>query len=220
MPDSPDEEVGGWPRPDGGGISMWGGSGTVAPETTTVSATTVGSSTTSLTPPVAPSTTTAASATTTGAPAATTTSVAALATPTLPTPGTLPASTTFAPLASDPGSGAGFDNPFTTSDPTLRSCLIGVFGEQLYEELKARQPQPDEQTAMGQCMGPPSDGSAPSGTPPDQPTNSPTVDPGGSSQSGSSGGGAPDVETATATYPPNVTMSLLSGQSLAPSGFD
>ena len=27
MPDSPDEEVGGWPRPDGGGISMWGGFG-------------------------------------------------------------------------------------------------------------------------------------------------------------------------------------------------
>ena len=199
-----------------------GGSGTVAPETTTASATTVGS--TSLTPPVAPSTTTAASATTTEASAtttpATTTSVAALTTPTLPTSTALPTSSTLAPLASDPGSGSGFDNPFTTSDLTLRDCLIGVFGQQLYEELGTRQPQPDEEAAMGQCMGPPSDGSTPSGTPPDQPTTPPADDPGGYTQSGGSSGGTPDVETARATYPPNVTMALLSGQSPAPTGFD
>ena len=193
---------------------------TAAPATTAATAASTSTSSTSL--QVATTTTAASTAATTntGAPAATTTSTTSPPTPTLPTPGTLPASTTLAPLASDPGSGAGFDNPFTTSDPTLRSCLIGVFGEQLYEELKARQPQPDEQTAMGQCMGPPSDGSAPSGTPPDQPTNSPTVEPDGSGQSGEPSGGAPDVETARTTYPPNVTRSLLSGQSPAPGGFD
>ncbi len=205
-------------------LACGGGAATVAPEVTAApaaaaAATTVAAATTSFStstnPPVA-STTAPVPAPTTSTPEAPTTASATTASaapiPTLPTTTTLPAPEGGAPGTTLPpgGPAGGFENPFTSDDPALRDCLVGVFGQERYEELSGRQPRPDEQTAMGRCMGPPPGQ-------PDQPTHS---DPGASGQAGGSADGAPDVEEARATYPPHITMDLLKGRLDSPAGFD
>ena len=103
-----------------------------------------------------------------------------------------------------PDSGPDTGNPFTSQDPTLRDCLIGVFGQQAYSELATRQPESEEQMAMGPCMG---------------------TNPGDSDQAGSGApegptGSAPSAESAREVYPPHVTEQLLLGYIPAPPGFD
>jgi len=55
-------------------------------------------------------------------------------------------------------------NPFTSTDPDLRDCLIAALGQQTYNELATRQPGPQEQQAMGPCMRPAQDDRGPSDT--------------------------------------------------------
>ena len=95
-------------------------------------------------------------------------------------------------------------NPFRTADPDLRNCLIAALGQQTYDELSTRQPEPEEQQAIGPCMGPAPDGTGPTDT----------ATPEGSA------GPAPSAESAREVYPPHVTGQLLLGYIPAPPGFD
>jgi len=95
-------------------------------------------------------------------------------------------------------------NPFTSTDPDLRDCLIAALGQQTYDELSTRQPEADEQQTMGPCMGPPPDGTGPTDTAtPEGPV-----------------GPAPSAESAREVYPPQLTGQLLLGYIPAPPGFD
>ena len=95
-------------------------------------------------------------------------------------------------------------NPFTSADPDLRACLIAALGQQSYDELATRQPGPEEQQAMGPCMGPAQGGAGPSDA----------------AASEGSGGPEPGTESVQPTYPPHLTAPLLLGDSAAPTGFD
>ena len=95
-------------------------------------------------------------------------------------------------------------NPFTSTDPDLRDCLIAALGQQSYDELATRQPGPEEQQALGPCMGPTQDGAGPSDT----------------ATSEGPGGPEPGTESVQPTYPPHLTAPLLLGDTAAPTGFD
>ena len=95
-------------------------------------------------------------------------------------------------------------NPFTSTDPDLRACLIAALGQQSYDELATRQPLPEEQQAIGPCMGPAQGGAGPSDA----------------AASEGPGGPEPGTESVQPTYPPHLTAPLLLGDSAAPTGFD
>ena len=62
---------------------------------------------------------------------------------------TVPATTTLPATTS----GSGYF-PFNSTDPAMRDCLVGIFGQALYAELNARPPSSSEGAAMGPCMAP------------------------------------------------------------------
>jgi len=95
-------------------------------------------------------------------------------------------------------------NPFTSTDPDLRDCLIAALGQQSYDELATRQPGPEEQQALGPCMGPTQDDMGPADT----------------ATSEGPGGPEPGTESVQPTYPPHLTAPLLLGDTAAPTGFD
>jgi len=97
-------------------------------------------------------------------------------------------------------------NPFTSTDLILRDCLVDVFGQTLHDELRNRQPTPDENAAMEPCMA------AFMALVNPNPKNSDAEDgPVGSSLI---------TESAREIYPPQVTGQLLLGYIPPPPGFD
>ena len=152
----------------------------------------------------APTTSTVAEApstTSTTAPEATTSLAISIEPPTETTaPESMPASVPASVPASNGDDGPSTNqsvNPFTSTDPDLRDCLIAALGQQIYDELATRQPGPEEQQTMGSCMGP-GDPATPVG---------PAVS-------------APKTEAVQPTYPPHLTGPLLLGDTTAPTGFD
>ena len=116
-----------------------GGAGTTAPETTGGLESAV---TTTTEDPVAQE----AATTTAGANSATTTPApTSTGDPTVSTTTTVPGATDEHPPDQP-------FNPFRSSDPDLRQCLISVFGHGLHDELRDRQPSPAEDAAMEPCM--------------------------------------------------------------------
>ena len=96
-------------------------------------------------------------------------------------------------------------NPFSSQDPTLRNCLINVFGQQRYSELATKQPKPEEQIAMEPCMGP----------------NAGDADQGGwAAPEESNDSTAPNSELAQEIYSADITGQLLLGYLSTPPGFD
>ena len=107
-------------------------------------------------------------------------------------------------------------NPFRSSDPDLRQCLISVFGHGLHDELRDRRPSLAEDAAMEPCMAAfmssasttsgvsVPDDSEPDGSVPSEDQNNPVT----------------SIDLARSTYPPHVTGQLLLGYIPAPPGFD
>ena len=83
-------------------------------------------------------------------------------------------------------------NPFTSTDPDLRDCLVAALGQETYNELATRQPGPQEQQAMGPCMRPAQDDIGPSDTGGPEGPVGPTDQNSGQDQ---------PPETITVTYP-------------------
>ena len=208
-----------------------GGAGTTAPETTGGLESAV---TTTAEDPVAQE----AAMTTAGANSATTTMPAPTSTgdPTVSTTTTMPDDTTSSTTATGPAdedaspastaasvSDATDEippdqpfNPFRSSDPDLRQCLISVFGHGLHDELRDRRPSPAEDAAMEPCMAAfMSSASTTSGA--SVPDDS---EPDGSVSSGGQNNPVTSIDLATSTYPPLVTGQLLLGYIPAPPGFD
>ena len=77
-------------------------------------------------------------------------SESSVAPPTTTTSPTSAAPTTD--VSADTGEPAVPFNPFTSTDPDLRTCLIDIFGPSLYQELQTRLPDPSEEAAMETCM--------------------------------------------------------------------
>ena len=98
-------------------------------------------------------------------------------------------------------------NPFRSSDPDLRQCLISVFGHGLHDELRDRRPSLAEDAAMEPCMAAfmssasttsgvsVPDDSEPDGSVPSEDQNNPVT----------------SIDLARSTYPPHVTGQLLLG---------
>ena len=208
-----------------------GGAGTTAPETTGGLESAV---TTTAEDPVAQE----AATTTAGANSATTTMPAPTSTgdPTVSTTTTVPDDTASSTTATGPAdedaspastaasvSNATDEippdqpfNPFRSSDPDLRQCLISVFGHGLHDELRDRRPSPAEDAAMEPCMAAfMSSASTTSGA--SVPDDS---EPDGSVSSGDQNNPVTSIDLATSTYPPLVTGQLLLGYIPAPPGFD
>jgi len=199
-----------------------------APATTATSRTGTASTTTSGQPATTPAdvespATTMPSTASTTTPAASTTPIAQDA-PSTSVATTQPAvgaeapesTATSGPVKDDaPDAGQPF-NPFRTSDPELRQCLISVFGPALHDELRDRQPNPAEDAAMEPCMAAfmrPDDSS--SGYPaPEDPG------PGEEASSGSRNDPDTSIDLARSTYPPHITGQVLLGYIPAPAGFD
>ena len=209
-----------------------GGAGTTAPETTGGLESAV--TTTTAEDPVAQE----AATTTAGANSATTTMPAPTSTgdPTVSTTTTVPDDTASSTTATGPAdedaspastaasvSDATDEippdqpfNPFRSSDPDLRQCLISVFGHGLHDELRDRRPSPAEDAAMEPCMAAfMSSASTTSGA--SVPDDS---EPDGSVSSGDQNNPVTSIDLATSTYPPLVTGQLLLGYIPAPPGFD
>ena len=181
-----------------------GGAGTTAPETTGGLESAV---TTTTEDPVAQE----AATTTAGANSATTTTPAPTSTgdPTVST-------TTTVPDATDEHPPDQPFNPFRSSDPDLRQCLISVFGHGLHDELRDRRPSPAEDAAMEPCMAAfMSSASTTSGA--SVPDDS---EPDGSVSPEDQNNPVTSIDLATSTYPPHVTGQLLLGYIPAPPGFD
>ncbi len=180
-----------------------GGAGTTAPETTGGQESAV---TTTTEDPVAQE----AATTTAGANSATTTPApTSTGDPTVST-------TTTVPDATDEHPPDQPFNPFRSSDPDLRQCLISVFGHGLHDELRDRQPSPAEDAAMEPCMAAfMSSASTTSGA--SVPDDS---EPDGSVSSGDQNNPVTNIDLARSTYPTHVTGQLLLGYIPAPPGFD
>ena len=107
-------------------------------------------------------------------------------------------------------------NPFRSSDPDLRQCLISIFGHGLHDELKDRRPSPAEDAAMEPCMAAfMSSGSTTSGA-----SATDDSEPDESVSSGDQNDSVTSIDLARSTYPPHVTGQLLLGYIPAPPGFD
>jgi len=107
-------------------------------------------------------------------------------------------------------------NPFRSSDPDLRQCLISIFGHGLHDELKDRRPSPAEDAAMEPCMAAfMSSGSTTSGA-----SVTDDSEPDESVSSGDQNDSVTSIDLARSTYPPHVTGQLLLGYIPAPPGFD
>ena len=135
-----------------------------------------------------------------------------------------PCMAAHATSASSESSVDGPFNPFKSADPELRDCLIAVFGTGLYEELRDRRPGPAENAATEPCMAaymaPDTSGSESADTSassevPGDGAQSPASGLGQSPESGPApagpGGGGPELSTARAMYPPDLTLVVLAG---------